>query len=80
MGVALYPNPVQSILHVEFNSAGTTQKIISLFNASGQSVLIKQTGERIMQLDVRQLASGTYFIRIKDANGQALYSGKVIKE
>jgi len=80
IGAKIYPNPVQSILHVAFNSTGTTQKIVSLFNASGQSVLMKQTTESAMQIDVKGLASGTYFIRISNANGVLLYNGKVIKE
>jgi hypothetical protein len=29
----MYVHPVQSILHVKFNSTDATQKIISLFNA-----------------------------------------------
>ena len=79
-GAKIYPNPVNAILHVEFNSTGATQKVVSLFNASGQTVLMKQTTESTMQLDVRQLASGTYFIRIADVSGKLLYNGKVIKE
>lgn len=79
-GVKIYPNPVNSILHVEFNSAGATQKIVSLFNASGQTVQMKQTTENMAEIDVRQLSSGTYFIRINDANGKVLFNGKVIKE
>jgi len=80
IGVKIYPNPVQFILHVEFERTGATQKIISLYNAAGQSILMKQTTENTAQIDVRQLASGTYFIRINDADGKVLFNGKVIKE
>ncbi len=80
VGTKIYPNPVQFILNVEFNSTSNTPKFISLYNAAGQSVLMKQATGGTTQLDVRQFASGTYFIRISDAGGKVLYNGKVIKE
>jgi hypothetical protein len=80
MGVKIYPNPVESILNIEFPNTGPGEKVIYLYNAEGQNVLMNHTEQNVTQINVRPFAAGTYFIRISDSNGKLLFNGKVIKE
>jgi hypothetical protein len=77
--VKVYPNPVQSILNIEFNKLSALNKTISIYDVNGKLLLTKSaTGNT--QIDVGKLTAGTYLIKINDANGKVLYNGKVIKE
>jgi len=75
----IYPNPVQSILNIEFNTKGTVQKRISIYDVNGKLLLTKSAAGNAA-LNVRQLMAGTYLVKITDENGKELYSGKVIKQ
>ena len=80
MKVKVYPNPVRSILNIEFNGAASSTKVIDIFSVNGRAVITQHTSENLAQIDFKQLNSGTYFIKIADANGKLLFSGKVVKE
>jgi len=77
--VKISPNPVQSILNIEFNKTGTVQKRINIYDVKGR-LLITKLSNGNTALDVKQLIAGTYLIKINDADGKLLYSGKVIKQ
>ena len=71
--LTLSPNPTSGILSIK--QAIQDDTAYSLYNAAGQLVKtgIIQNGQQ--ELDIKNLASGIYFLRIKDCNGQQ----KVIK-
>jgi len=77
--INIYPNPIESILNIEFNKTGTVQKRISIYDVSGK-LFITKSAEGNTQIDVKRLIAGTYLIKITDASGKLLYSGKVIKQ
>jgi len=77
--VKIAPNPVQSILNIEFNKTGVVQKIISVYDVNGK-VLISKLSNGNTALNVKQLIAGTYLIKITDTSGKLLYSGKVVKQ
>jgi hypothetical protein len=60
--LSLSPNPVQDLLTITGTSLGTYH----IYNAAGQCL---KTGVVSKQLDVRQLANGSYFLHL---NGQVL--------
>jgi len=72
----LYPNPVQSIL--EINTLGQNVDDIRVFSAYGTLVQQVVNAGKTPSLDVSQLASGTYFIRIV-SNG-TIVTKKFIKK
>lgn len=81
--VLLYPNPVNSLLSVSFDSilAGTFN--VDIYNQMGQIALqqsgrLDTTGHPSLPVNVSSLPSGMYFFRLQ-SNGN-VYSGKFVKE
>jgi hypothetical protein len=73
--VAVYPNPVQSLVTV----SGENLKELEVINILGQPVLkIGCSGESVT-IDLANQPAGVYFIKITDKNGRN-YSEKVVRE
>jgi len=73
--VAVYPNPVQSLVTV----SGENLKELEVINILGQPVLkIGCSGESVT-IDLAGQPAGVYFIKITDKDGNK-YSEKVVKE
>lgn len=66
MGVSLRPNPAQDVVMV---SASCSIVEVELFDNLGRQVLKKQGQGEEMLLDVSQLATGTYLVRIATTQG-----------
>ena len=66
--VKVYPNPTNGVLTVE--AEGMTQ--VSVYNALGQCVLIKEVAENQMDLNLQGLVPGLYLLRVKTENGTDL--------
>lgn len=77
--VKISPNPVRSILNIDFTKAGSGKKTINIYDANGR-LLITQSAERYVQLNVKTLPSGIYLIKILDAGGEQLFTSKIIKQ
>lgn len=70
----LYPNPVDNEIHI--SSADHYSYNLSVYNSLGQ--LIKENTQSTGNMDVSELSSGIYFIKIKTVNG--LVTKKFIKK
>ena len=70
----VYPNPVSNILNVSLD-----QKIaaVTIYNTLGQEVLTKSINANEGQIDVSNLESGTFFVKI--ATDNQVHNLKVIK-
>lgn len=70
-----YPNPVKNMLNLTY-----TQNIsdVSVFNLLGQQVITKSVNAIKGQIDMSNLASGTYLVKVLTENGTKTI--KVIKE
>lgn len=77
----LYPNPFGDILslHIkgEFNPRGYT---FELHNGQAQSVFSKKITNVVESLQAGHLPAGLYFYLLKDAYGQVVGTGKVIRQ
>lgn len=69
ISINMYPNPVKDVLHIE----GDYQSL-EIYNAVGQ-LMITANGEDV--IDVSQLKSGTYSIKVKNKNIFTTY--KIVK-
>jgi hypothetical protein len=71
----VYPNPVKDLLHVN-----ATQNItnVAVYNLIGQQVLLMNMNANKGQVDMSQLATGTYLVKVNTAD--AVKTIKVIKE
>lgn len=76
----LYPNPFRTNLTVEYS--GQQMAFIHLYDMRGRPVVQQPTsyGSTLNQVDASLLPSGLYILRGFTADGQELFTKKVIKE
>jgi PKD repeat protein len=73
--ISIYPNPANSILHVD-NASGEDINLV-IYNMTGQQVISKRIAEGSTTLNVDHLEAGIYFIRyMTDSN--VMNTGKLI--
>jgi uncharacterized repeat protein (TIGR01451 family) len=62
----IYPNPATNVLNVALTDARPVEAFIALYNAAGALVLSSEmSGSNTHQLNISQLASGTYMLSIQ---------------
>lgn len=71
----IYPNPIKDILNFSFDAAITT---VSIYNLLGQEVIVKSLNANEGTIDVSNLSSGTYFVKVYADN--LVRTLKVIKK
>ena len=67
--IKAYPNPVSSLLTLDLGTIHGTAEI-NVLNVNGVSVLNRRISQLTTQLNLSELASGVYLIRITDATGK----------
>ncbi|WP_430901203.1 MULTISPECIES: T9SS type A sorting domain-containing protein [unclassified Paraflavitalea] len=70
--VGIYPNPASGTVTILVNSLANTSFNVSVFNTAGQLVQLKQgiSGTNVVRLNVSSLKPGTYWVQIRQANGE----------
>ena len=64
--VNIYPNPASRIVNLRTAEAIST---VSVYNAIGQQVMLRQGNGNTMQIDLYNLANGHYTMRIVTTEG-----------
>ncbi|MBF4473286.1 T9SS type A sorting domain-containing protein [Flavobacterium sp. HJJ] len=72
---AYYPNPVKNIL--TFSNTSTIDEV-SLISIKGETILIKKIKASHSEIDLSNISSGVYFLKIQSENKQKTM--KIIKE
>lgn len=62
----VYPNPSNGLLHLKINSDFNSANKLKIYNAYGKLVFSVLVKESQMQLDLRNLKKGTYFLNFKN--------------
>jgi hypothetical protein len=70
-----YPNPVKDVLTLEYSSDITSIRVINML---GQEVLAKTMNATSTQVDMSQLAAGTYLVNV--TSGEIQKTIKVVKQ
>ncbi|ESU25328.1 internalin-related protein [Flavobacterium limnosediminis JC2902] len=73
----LYPNPVNDILNIETKQTIEVSSI-NIYNQLGQLVVVVPNAQNVSKVDVSNLASGNYFIKINSDKGTS--NTKFIKQ
>lgn len=73
--LTFYPNPVNDILNLSYAENISSVKV---FNLLGQEVLSQKANETSVQLNLSELTSGTYIVKINA--GDAIKTIKVLKK
>ena len=74
--IQVYPNPATSVLHVDTKLEGNIN--YTIFDQSGRIVLNENTITH--QLDIANLSSGFYILKVNDLRSGNVMMGKFIKE
>ena len=82
-GIAVWPNPVREQVRVRYESDGVGEERIEVVDLFGRGVVVEEVtggivGERLVGIDVKELASGSYRVRVIDNNGRELGSVAVM--
>lgn len=70
-----YPNPVNDVLNVSYSKTLTA---ITVFNLLGQEVIAKTINQNDAQIDLSQLAAGTYMVKVQSEDAFKVI--KVVKK
>lgn len=68
----VWPNPGVSSLHVGLDNTDS-EALIEVFDAAGQVHRIQRTTDAQTDLDMQALPRGMYFVRVRQADGQAVH-------
>lgn len=71
--ITIFPNPAGNFINVQAKAGQKGKAVVSITSAGGQTVYKSDytiANESIINLDVKNLASGNYFIRISTADGE----------
>ena len=73
----LYPNPVHDVLHIDGKEAIAISSV-SIYNAVGQLVVVIPNAQNTKTIDVSNLTTGHYFIKVNSDKGTS--NTKFIKQ
>lgn len=80
--VSTYPNPVTTgRLQIQFSNFKNGKYIIMLSETSGKTILkkeVKISGTQTENISVASAAAGAYLVSVITANGETVYSNKII--
>ncbi len=77
--LALFPNPVRQQLTL-YVANYDKQKVVEIYNISGQRVMRLNAMDNAMTLDVSKLKSGMYLLRVSSVEGRLISQEKFIRE
>ena len=80
----IYPNPVNHLLYIDYQSSSNKNIILKVFDALGKEMLMNKLitvkGNQQFRLDVAGFASGIYIIHIQDEINGKIIQTKFVKE
>jgi len=77
--ITVYPNPVNSILSIQFTDINTENEIVlQLYDISGKLLKTKKTRAYNTQMDLSDNTAGVYILKIVSGNSRAEFT--VVKE
>jgi hypothetical protein len=78
--IKIYPNPIVNDLKINFSLAKYQKVNVAIYSStSGGKIIDLINKESGMNMDVRNLASGTYIVIISSADNQVIYTQKILK-
>jgi hypothetical protein len=77
---SVFPNPAGTLVRVQFGRPFGCGSRVSLYDAAGRRVLVKQIGKEDVstELKLNGLGPGLYFVRVESKTG--VRSGKLVRK
>ena len=76
--IGIFPNPFSDYLTIDLKSELNRKNLISLFNVDGKLIRKLSCSEKSIQLDLRDIASGIYFLKIE--NEKSTMVKRIVRE
>ena len=77
--ITVYPNPSSKTITIELShTTAIKSAFLTIISLNGQQLIARQISERKTQLDISNLPSGVYFIRV--TTDRTVEVGKIIKQ
>lgn len=76
--IKVFPNPVKTILNVEISDNTSENIAFDLFDVSGKLVVQKSITKQEISLDMKNLPSGIYFLKVSSSKKTGTY--KIVKQ
>jgi len=76
--ILIYPNPARNVLHINLENATKAVETVQLYDYLGRRLQTLSVDGSQLNLDCSQYATGNYFVRFLDNNGQIVDTRKVI--
>lgn len=76
----IYPNPANTSLNVEFPVFGIEEKTLQIFDLSGKKKFEEKFSSFQAVLDISDLSSGLYLVKLFDQQGNLVSTKKLVKE
>lgn len=64
--INLYPNPAESILNIEISGSYSSKAVMYITDVTGKTLQIVSVADSKVAVDVKNLASGMYFVKFID--------------
>lgn len=77
--VVLYPNPATNELNVVYGEASDV-KTIAIYSIIGKVMSVYKVGETSANLNLENIPSGVYFVRLMNSHGDAVVTRKFTKQ
>ena len=75
--LTIYPNPALNLVTIETSEPPTNGQL-TILNLTGQNLITRQISEPKTVIDISNLPSGVYFVRL--TNEKTVAVGKIIKQ
>jgi hypothetical protein len=79
LNLSVFPNPVSSVLRLEYPGECTWKAKCLLYNSDGKLMLVKKSGNLPETIGMENFAPGLYLLKIMHDNGEILKTFKIIK-
>ncbi len=77
--ITTYPNPTTSVIHVNIDKVDQNTFDYQLFSISGQLVRRGKVQSKTTKIDVNNLETASYILKINNSSNQTTKSFKIIK-
>lgn len=76
--LTVFPNPTADYINIE-QPARIQVRHVALMNSVGKTVLTAEARDRTLQLDIRHLLPGMYFLHLRSSNGTEIRKVNIIR-
>lgn len=76
--LTIYPNPVKEVLHINQEKSKTLE--VQIFSITGQKIYQKEFSSENLIINLKGVAVGIYFLKIKEEKTGQLFLEKITKQ